>query len=306
MAQLTVRFFEILSKDEQQFPDIDVDGLLDAVANMPDQDAYVQLARMELLGSTYAENQGGRAPQCSMIILDRITRYVQMRIENRREYRPLELGENDTIAEPTHIGLFARNVLGIMRGSGQAPSPACVRDFLNTARLLDEEITVKPLVDANALRALSDVGKLTKLSLELDPETVAQVTGAPGFLTEAFGLFGRELPGASASIVLKFWRSGPDENADRALQAVQTLYDQNALETAHRAQIGYRRLEDGRAAAYDFLSEYVCHGVEVEMDEERGGPNPARASEAIRDAYERKHDDILSALNRTRDRGQAA
>jgi hypothetical protein len=46
VAQLTVRFFELLTKDEQQFPDID--ALLDTVAGMPDNDAYVQLAWMEL------------------------------------------------------------------------------------------------------------------------------------------------------------------------------------------------------------------------------------------------------------------
>ena len=297
MPQSTVRFYELLTKDDCQFPDIDIEALLDKVANMPDREAYVKLARMELLGSIHSP-QVGRAPQCPLIILDRITRHVMMRIESQREYRPLVLGENDTIAEPTHVGLFPGNVLGIMRQSGQAPGPSSVRDFINTASLFDEEIAVRPLVDGNALRALADVGTMTRLNLELDPDAASKVTGGAKFLADIMELFRRNLPGVSVGLDLKLSARGPEEVSQKAYDAVTELHQKNALGAAQRAQIGYRRLEDGRADSYDFLSESVSQAVEVELDEERGGPNNARASEAIMDAYNSQYDDIRSALNR--------
>lgn len=297
MPQLTVRFYELLAKDEQQFPDIDIETLLDKVSSMPDSDAYVKLARMELLGSTHAP-QVGRAPQSPMIILDRITRQTLMRIEHQRTYRPLQLGENDTIAEPTHVGLFPRNVLGVMRQSGQAPGPSSIRDFINASGLFDEEIAIRPLVDGNALRALADVDKVTKLNLELDPGAASEVTGQARFLAEALSLFRENMPGVSVGLELKLSPRGPEESSQAAYDTISELHQQNVLGAAQRAQIGYRRLEDHRAESYDFLSESVSQAVEVELDQDRGGPNNARASEAIMAAHTEKYDDILSALNR--------
>lgn len=297
MPKLNVRFYELLTKDENQFPDIDIDSLLDAVAAIPDKDAYVKLARMELLGSTHAPQGAGRAPQAPLIVLDRITREVRMRIESGRQYRALSLEKGDTIAEPTHIGLFPRNVVGIMRQTGQSPGPASFRDFLNEAGLFDDGLTIRPLVDGNALRALSNVEKITKVNLELDADTAAAVGGPAKFVADALSILRNNLPGVSVELALKFSPKGPDESSEAALGAVRALHEGNAFGSAQRASIAFRRLEDHRADSFDFLTEAVAQAVEVDTDDERGGPNNARASEAIMEAYNDQYDDILSALN---------
>jgi len=304
MATLNVRFFEILDQNGNQFPDLDIEALLDKVANLPDKEAYVQLARMELLGSTYSPQGAGRAPQCPMIVLDRISREVRMRIENQREYRPLTLEEGDTIAEPTHFGLFPRNVFGIMRQSGQAPGAASFRDFINTAELLEEEVTVRPLVDANAGRALADVGRLTRLDLELDSEMAANVVGQTQFLGNAFDIFRQRLSRVGIEIVIKMNAKGPEETSEKMFNEVRTIAHSGAFANAERANINYRRLEDGKADSDDFLSESVAQSVEVEVDQQDHGPSNPRGSEAIREAYEKRYEDIQSALNGGRDVGQ--
>lgn len=297
MAKLTVRFYELLSAPGAQLPDLDIDRLLDRVAAMPDTEAYVQLARMELLGSTHAADGRGRAPQCPLVVLDRISREVQLRIERGRRYRPLELQDGETIAEPTHFGLFPRNVVGIMRRSGAAPGPASFRDFLNTAGLLDEEITIRPLVDTNAGRALSNVGKLTRLDLEMDSENAAAVMGGTSYLNQAFRIFQDNLTHVGIEIVIKMSPKGPDATSESVFNEVRALNETGAFMGAERAKISYRSLEDGRADSYDFLNEAVAQAVEVEVDDDRNGPSNARASESIMEAYNKQHDDIQSALS---------
>ncbi|MBN9099349.1 MAG: hypothetical protein J0I49_14730 [Pseudonocardia sp.] len=298
MAKLIVRFYEILDKNGQQFPDLDIERLLDTVAAIPNEDAYVKLAKMELLGSTHAPQGAGRAPQCPMIVLDRITREVRMRIENQREYRPLELGDGDTIAEPTHVGMFPRNVVGILRQSGQAPGPASFREFLNASDLLEEEVTVVPLADRNAVRALSNVGRLTKLNIQLDSESATNVLGPSRFLNDAFELFRHNLGRVDVEIIVKMSHKGPAETSDRLLEEIRALQESGALASTEKAEITYRRLEDGRSDSYDFLTEAVAQSVDVEVDEDRLGPSNPRASESIMDAYEKQYEDIMSALNR--------
>jgi hypothetical protein len=234
-----------------------------------------------------------------MIIVDRITRDVRMRIEHGRRYRALELDEGDTIAEPTHVGLFERNVVGIMRQTGQSPGPASLRDFLNYA-VFDEEMTIRPLVDRDALRALAGVGKLTRINLELDADTAAEVGGPANFLADAIRTFKQNLPGVSVELALKFSPNGPEDTSDRALGMVRQLFTRNALGSAQRANIKYRRIEDDRSDSFDFLAQAVAQEVEVEIDSAGGGPSNARVSEAIREAYDKQYEDILSALDGTR------
>jgi len=297
MPERQVRFYELLDRDGAQFPDLNVETVLDAVDAIPDSDAYVQIARMELLGTTYRPPSGsGRAPMCPMIVLDRITREVRMRIENNRRYRPLELGENDTIAEPTHYGLFPRNVIGILRASGNAPGPASIRDFLNTAELLDEEVTIKPLVDLNALRALGNMERITRLDVELDSGTTAEVLGRDSMLAELLGIYRRRLGGVTVEIGVKIDPKGTGEASEVVHDELERLVRGEGIRYVDRAKVKYRRMEDGRADSFDFLNEAVAHSVEVDIDDATNGPNDRSASEGIAHAYDLLHDDIQSAL----------
>lgn len=300
MAKLSVRFFELLTKGEQQFADLDIERLLDLVSNLPDKEAYVQLARMELLGSIYSPQGAPPAPQTPMIVLDRITREIRMRIERGRQYRALELEDGDTVAEPTHIGLFPGNVVGIMRQSGQSPTPSSFRDFLNQIDAFSgEDVVIRPLVDYNALRALRDVDKMTQINLELDAATARAVGGTTRYLADALTTLSQSLPGVSVELALKFSPRGPEETSDRALETVRDLVKADAFTNAQRANMKYRRIDDHKAASFDFIAEAVAQEVEVEVDDLRGGPNNARASEGIMKAYLDQFEDIQSALNRT-------
>src|SRR4051794_34071238 len=188
MVQRTVRFFEVLDAHGNQFPDLDWDELLTGVRRMPNTQAYVRVARMELLGSAFHPGRGGKRA-CPMLILDRITREARMRIENQRRYRPLELQEGDTLAEPTHYGLFSGNVVGMLRAGTHTPGPASLRDFINAAGLLDAEVTVKALADLNAMRALGSVGNLTRLEVEMDAASASQVLESQSLLGQVFDTF---------------------------------------------------------------------------------------------------------------------
>jgi hypothetical protein len=292
-----VRFYELVTTAGERFDDLDPMDLIGVVDAIPAADAYVTIARTELLGSTYRPTRGSAAPP--LLVLDRITREVRIRIENRRHYRPLELRPGDTLAEPTHIGLFPRNVLGLLRSTGTAPGPASVREFLNAA-YFEDEVAIRPLVDTNALRALAQVGKLTKIDVALDPGATAEVMGTDGFLAEAFDVFRRRTGDAQVEFILKFDPKGRTDVSELAFEELQSLYERGGLNSARKASMSFRRLEDGRADTFDFLNESVAHAIDVDIDDDTGGPSNLSASEGIQAAYDLLRDDIQSALGDNR------
>ncbi|MGO4662916.1 DUF6731 family protein [Terrabacter sp. 2TAF16] len=295
MPSRTVRFFEILDEDGKQMPDLDWTGLLAAVRALPAKDAYLHVARMELLGSCYEPNgKGVRA--CDMLILDRITRDVRIRIENNRNYRPLQLGKDDTLAEPTHYGLFPRNVVGVLRAGTHTPGPASLRDFLNAGGFFEDPITIKALADINALRALSDVDQLTSMEIEMDAAAAGQVLGQNSMLGNVFDNFRTRLGGVTIDVIVKIDR-GLHEASDTALGELREIVeDDDARQVVTKAKMKYKRLEDGRVDTFDFINESVAKSVEVDIDEEGSGPTDLSASQGIAAAYEALYDDIASAL----------
>ncbi|MCZ2837185.1 hypothetical protein [Modestobacter sp. VKM Ac-2985] len=299
LNQRTVRFFEITGPNLERLPkDLPFEPMLDAVNDVDDDNAYVQLGNsMELLGSVYRPTPGAN-PVVPLLALDRITRDVRLRIERRRNYRPLQLLEDETLAEPSFFSIFPRNVLAILRNSGSAPGVASFRDYINKLDILDGEIGITPLVDKNALRALQDVDTLTRLTVavgaDADPDDFEGSPMVRSVLRDA-----RQRLGAVAfEFTVKLSPKGQHDASEAAIEEIRQLASNpESLLSATKAQIAYRRIENGRAATYDFVNEAVTQAADVELEAETAQPTERSASEAIAKAYNTdKYDDILSAL----------
>ncbi|MFK4043036.1 DUF6731 family protein [Nonomuraea wenchangensis] len=297
MAERTVRFYEIISAQKERlakpFP---FEDLRAAITELPDDKAYVPIARMEILGSTYElHERPGAAPQTPLIILDRINRSPSLRIERRRNYRPLILDEDETLAEPTFYSIFDNNVLAVMRNDGSAPGPASFRDYVNKL-ISNDPIEISPLVDKNALRALSNVRTLTRFDLEVGPDVVADVFTSSRIIMEPLRVLRRRLGSVGIEVTIKMSPKGSSEASEQMLEDVTSLVTGNGLAYADKAKIGYRRMEDGRARTFDFLSEAVTTTAVVELNTGTQQPTERSASEALAKAYDDLYDDIRSAL----------
>ena len=125
MTQRIIRFYRIVSEEKLPFPNaFPFEDLQDVVSGLPDDEAYIQLNRMELLGSSWKPGRGaGARPRAPLLAIDRITRDPQLRIERQRNYRPLVLGSGENLADPSFYAMFTDNVLAVMRASGLAPGP---------------------------------------------------------------------------------------------------------------------------------------------------------------------------------------
>jgi hypothetical protein len=300
VAERTVRFYELVSDDKQRLPNqLDFGGLRELVRDVPDDEAYVQISRMELLGSIYAPPRGaGRRPTVPLIALDRITRDVRLRIERRRNYRPLTLAQDETLAEPTFYSIFDKNVLGVMRNSGSAPGPASFRDYVNKLNFFDEDIGIAPLSDPNIIRALTDVEVLTKFEFAVGADVTADVFGQSQLVAGAIRHVREELGNVAIEVSVKLspTQSGASE---KTLDQVRGFTQSDAMAFVDKASISYRRLEDGRADTYDFLNEAVALPVEVVLNEDTSQPTEPSAAEAMALAYNDLYDDIRSALKST-------
>lgn len=300
MAERTVRFYELVGEGRERLPNqLDFDGLREAVRDLPDEEAYVQVARMELLGSVYKPPRGaGRMPAVPLISLDRITRDVRLRIERRRNYRPLALAKDETLAEPTFYSLFDNNVLGVMRNSGSAPGPASFRDYVNQLALFDSDIEIAPLADPNILRALTDVEVLTRFDFAVGADVTADAFGQSELVAGAIRHVREELGSVAIEVTIKMSPSQAT-TSEKALQEVRGFVNSDAMALVDKASIGYRRLEDGRADTYDFLNEAVAQAVDVVLNDDTSQPTEPSASEALAEAYNELYDDIKSALKAT-------
>lgn len=297
-AQRTIRFYELVNSNNERYPkDFPFKELLEEIRDLNDEEAYVSVGRMEVLGSVYDPPKSGSVPSVSLFMLDRITRDVRLRIERRRNYRPLVLDPDETLAEPTFYSIFDRNVVGVMRNSGSAPGPASFRDYINSLGLVDGGVNVEPLVDRNGLRALLDVDKLTKLSIQVGPDVNSDIFGRSTVLFGAIREVRRNLGSVGIELSLRIAPKGQAEASEVALEEVKDIFTSDAYGYLDKAEIRYRSIEDGRARSHDFLQEAVAISVPVELSDQTSQPTEVSVAHEMSAAYEELHDDILSALN---------
>lgn len=246
MVKRTVRFFEVLNKAKSRHPNqLPFDDLVAAVRDLPDEAAYVSAPRMELLGSTFLPpSRPGARPMVPFIALDRITRDIRMRIERRRHYRPLVLGDDETLAEPTFYSIFNRNVLAVMRNSGAAPGSASFRDYLNKLDLISGGVEVVPLADRNVLRALRDVDTLTKLDVAVGPTVTADIFDQTSLIHGVLRHFRQQLGTVGIEVAVRISPKGQHEASDAALSEMMSIATSDALGFVDKAAINYRSLEE--------------------------------------------------------------
>src|SRR5262249_32307278 len=150
----------------------------------------------------------GAQRRVPLITLDRITRNPQLRIERRRNYRPLVLGEGENLSDPTFYALFDRNGLGVVRTRAQAPAPATLPDYITLLEFVKPSIAVTPLVDGNAVRAVQDVGTLTRLTLAVGPDVSPQAFNRSRMIFDVIQSMRRDLGEVAIEITVKISPKG--------------------------------------------------------------------------------------------------
>lgn len=300
MAERTVRFYLIVDDHEQPFADpFPFDDVREAVREMPNAEAYVQLSgTVEVLGSAFDPPRGaGAGRQVSLLALDRINRSPGIRIERQRNYRPLALREDETIAEPTFFSVYDNNVLGVMANSGGAPRPTAFRDYINKTGLLgDQRIALMSLVDRNALRALAEAENVTKFTFAVGTDVVDDVFLQAPTILGMIEAARQNLGHVELEITVKVKPVGADHESDQLRAEIDNLVRSNAVTTLDKAEMAYRRVEDGRAAAFDLLGDSLITQATVELEEHTNQPTESAASRALATAYDTMIDEINSAL----------
>jgi len=293
-----IRFYRIVDENQDPFPNpFPFTELQEAIDALPDKDAYVALNRMELLGSSWSPPSGaGARPSVPMLAIDRITREPQLRIERRRHYRPLVLGEGENLADPTFYAAFADGVLAVLRTSSLAPGAASFRDYVNHLEIVKPAIAVSPLVDSNSVRALGQVGTLTQVTLAVGPDVSEEAFSGARMIYDAIRGARSALGSVTIEVSVKIKAKGQAAAAEEAHKELSSIVTSPALGFAEKAYIKYRRLEDGRAATYDFIQEAITQTAVFEIDATTRQPVEASVAEGFAAAYDTLYEDIRSAL----------
>lgn len=293
-----IRFYRIVDENQDPFPNaFPFAELQEAIDALPDTDAYVALNRMELLGSSWSPRPGaGARPSVPMLAIDRITREPQLRIERRRRYRPLVLGEGENLADPTFYSVFADGVLAVLRTSSLAPGAASFRDYVNHLEVVKPSITVIPLVDGNTVRALGQIGTLTRLTVAVGPDVNEDAFSGARMIYDAIHGARNALGSVTVEVSVKIKAKGQSAAAEEAHKELAAIVTSPALGLAEKAYIKYRRLDDGRADTHDFIQEAITQTAVVEIDATTRQPVEASVAEALAVAYNTLYDDIRTAL----------
>lgn len=206
--------------------------------------------------------------------------------------------EDETLAEPTFYTVFANNVLAVMRNSGGAPTPASFRDYMNRMEILDgQTIGLAPLVDENALRALADARNVTKFTFAVGTDVNDSVFRPSPTIYEMIRAARQNLGHVEVEITVKVRAVGADEESDRLRHEIDTLVrSDETREALSKAEMGYRRVEDGKAAAFDLLGDSLITQTTIELENHTNQPTEAAASAAIANAYDAMIDEIRSAI----------
>jgi hypothetical protein len=108
----------------------------------------------------------------------------------------------------------------------------------------------------------------------------------------------RDLGSVTVEVTVKIAAKGQSSAAEEAQRQVSSIVTSDALGLVDKAEIGYRRLEDGKADTHDFIQEAITQAAVVEVDERTGQPAEASVGEAMAAAYDGLYDDIRSSLRR--------
>ncbi|MFJ9556160.1 hypothetical protein ACIRPH_20260 [Nocardiopsis sp. NPDC101807] len=298
MTERTVRFYEIMNHERERLPeDINFEELMDLIENLPESEAYVSTRTMELLGSSHVPQEAFQLfSGVPVVALDRITRNPKIRIERKRNYRPLLLDDEENLAEPTFFSIFPRNVMGVMRNSGSAPSVASIREYLNKILYEGAGFELAPLVDSNYLRVLSSIDTLTRVEIEVGPEVVSEVFPENSTIRGQLRALNSNLGSVGFYMLLKMKPKESVEQSESMHEEIRRLVEFGSFSYVERAKIAYKDIENHRMQSFDFLNESVAISVDVDADSETGQPTEQSVSQAMYRAYDAALDDIRSAL----------
>ncbi len=226
MAQRSVQFFHLVDEDGYDFPnELPTERILEYVEDLSDEQAYwySRTARMELLGDVYWTSDRDKTP---MLILNRISRDVRLRLERQRTFRDFRLDEGETLADPAFVAFFRRNVVGIMR-SGAAPGAARLAEYVNKVVPFPKPVRVDPLRMPDTVQQLQQESELITAFEFRMPGSVGQVerSGTPPFVRDVLEdtLRGVGTPKSVAVRVVLDPRGNVQEQSDRLLSTATAL-----------------------------------------------------------------------------------
>lgn len=200
------------------------------------------------------------------------------------------------MAESTHVAFFDKNVAGVMRGQ-EGPYVARVEEFL-MAKLDfgNDEIRFRPLPHPSIADQMKRVDYLRRFTIKVPADRGdALPDGAPGLrsiLTRARERYGT----VDIELTIKVPTRNADRSSDAVLDEIRAIIAAGTVEVLNKASMTYLDHRTEKGDDFDFLSQKIAMGVEVEM---RGRSRTVRedsASEKIQEAYDALHSDIRRSL----------
>lgn len=214
--------------------------------------------------------------------------------------RSVQTGQDEYLAEETHVAFFPRNVVGVMRAHG--PTHTRVARLLNELIEFEPELAFAAILAADVQQRLQRADQTYWAEIKLPAQSAGLISqNRASRLRDAFAAVSRGYgQGAVATLRIQVPKQGARSEGQQLLEDVRTLVLDDNL-GVEKAEIKIKDDDEAKAEEINLLEEKLTQRVDVETRAD----DPYRlddesAIDALMAAYDHLAPEINEALDHPR------
>lgn len=295
-----VTFYEAVARREggslvRPDPPYDLDAVLRHIRSIDPADRLVQQRDMDLDSEVITQEHG----EVLIVLRERGEGGPAIKQRGQEGRRAISLGENEYLAEETHVMFFPRSVVGVMRAQGSATHTR-VANYLNATVQLDPPLALAAILARDIQERLRRADQTYWAEIKLPAQSAGLLQQGGGrWIGDSLDAISRGYGDATVSLRIAIPKKGHQREGDQLLEDFQRMVLDDGA-PAEKAKVKVRP-EEGPSEAIDLLSEKLSRQVDVDVrtdDPQR--LDDASAVRGLRAAYEYLEEDITAALEHPR------
>ncbi len=297
VAKRKISFFECLDGMGNRVPEIDFKSVLDIVNKLnTNTDARFTAPDGDLFHARVFR-RSGKGKDLLIVARTRASGWPEQELKGVYSEPGLATGAN--LAEPTHVGFFAKNVVALMRGR-EGPFAGRVEQYLmDKVDFGEKGITLRPLLHPHVAERMTGVDYVRRFTMKLPTQQANRIPAGAPTLRNIFQRARQQYGNAEVEVTIKVPTKGADREATQLLDEVRAIMDANTLSVLEKANMTYVDPSTEKGDDLDFLSEKLSMTVEVELKARTRIVTETSASDAVTTAYDALEPTIRRAIGDT-------
>lgn len=300
MPRRTVTFYEAVARGDggslvRADPPYDLDAVLGHIRAIDPAQRLVQQKDMDLDSEVVRQGQD----EALIVLRERGEGGPAIKQRGQEGRRAISLGEDEYLAEETHVMFFPRSVVGVMRAQGSATHTR-VAGYLNAMVWLEPPLALAAILARDIQERLRRADQIYWAEIRLPAQSAGLLQrGGSRWIGDSLAAIRRGYGEATVSLHIAIPKRGHQREGDQLLEDIQRIVLEEGA-PAEKARVKIRP-EEGPSEAIDLLTEKLSRQVDVEVrTDDPHRLDDASAVRGLRAAYEHLEEEITAALDHPR------